>query len=54
MKQHWICVKALFVVFKTHTMGASNFHLGQVVGKKNGFCPVILWYATFADLIIVL
>ncbi len=26
-------------MFKTHSLGASNFCLGQVVGKKNGFCP---------------
>jgi hypothetical protein len=45
-----ICVKALFVIFKTHPLGMSNFCLGQVVGKNIGFCPVFQWRAIFAEL----
>ncbi len=35
-------------------MGAANFCLGQVVHKNVAFCPVFLWYDSFADSIMVL
>ncbi len=44
----------LFAIFKNPSLGASHFCLGQVVGKSLGFCPVLLWYATFADSILVI
>jgi len=32
--EKYICVKVLFLILRTHSLDASNVHLGQVVGKK--------------------
>jgi hypothetical protein len=47
-----LCQSLLFV-FKTHSLGASNFCMGQVVGKNVSFCPVFQWYANLDDSIVV-
>jgi hypothetical protein len=44
----------LFLIFRSLSLGASNFLSGQVVGDNAGFCPGFQWYATFAHSIMVL